>query len=102
MKDQEKLKKLAEMAGIPVQGGRRCAGLGPIWNPLEDMNQALEVWRAGKSEFSFGETFCVGSFTGYGTFSATLEPHPCLNDWVTGPTEAEALCNALLEIGGAE
>jgi len=96
MNNQDKLKKLAEMAGVPVQGGRRCAGFGPIWNPLEDMNQALECWRVSgwdvllieddsdDDEVCFSCKLCIA-----------------LGGWYSGKTEAESLCNALLEIPNA-
>ncbi len=57
MKQQDKLKKLAEMAGVEVKWVDCFDWEDPsfmiqedgvdvhYWRPLEDMNQALAVWR---------------------------------------------------------
>jgi hypothetical protein len=105
MNNQDKLKKLADMAGYKsfkdedehgVETGEVILFNGfKAWDPLNDMNQALEVWRASGSEF-----FSIDGEKD-GTFTATLDPCPWAEDWHTGKTEAESLCNCLLEIDNA-
>ena len=93
MNNQDKLKKLAEMANIPVQGGRRCAGLGPVWNPLEDINQAYEI--VDKMIVLCEEYSRYGS----GFFCQIKHQGKWYGEY--GAVRAEALCNALLEIPNA-
>jgi hypothetical protein len=110
MTNQDKLKKLAGMAGKETETclGRlmvldyKASSMESylIWNPLEDMNQALEVWRAKYKGYNTSLCFVEA-------YKGRYEDHySCVIEdlWVTGKgnTEAEALCNAMLAIKDGE